>query len=187
MIALFTESFLFWLLCVGFAAGFTFALWVGTRRKSMLILGLSATLATTFLGAFCLCCVETDRKAVRRTVEALAAAVDADDVDATLALVSPTALKTRFKARAHMGLARIEWAKVRDLEIVEINRYTSPPRALVRFRGSVGGRVSGFDASRFTVVVDFSEVELREEEPGVWRVTDRCRFSYPGYSGEINF
>lgn len=187
MIALFTESLLFWLLCVGFAAGFGFALWLGTRRKRTLILGLGATLATACLGAFCLCCVETDRKAVRRTIDALAVAVDADDVDATLALVSPTAFKTRLKARAHMGLARIEWAKVRDLEIVEINRYTSPPRAVVRFRGSVGGRVAGFDSARFTVVVDFSEVELREEEPGVWRVTDRCHFSYPGYSGEISF
>ena len=187
MIALFTESFLFWLLCVGFAAVFSFALWTGTRRKPLLILGLCATLTTAFLGAFCLYGVETDRKAVRRTVEALADAVDRDDVDAALELVSATAFKTRFKARAHMGLARIEWAKVRDLKIVEINRHMSPPRAVVRFRGSVGGRISGFDASRFTVVVDFSEVELREEEPGVWRVTDRCHFSYPGYSGEINF
>lgn len=185
MLALLTESVFFWSVCVAFAAIFSFVLGKATNHKSLLFLGLTATLATALLGAFCVFCVETDRKAVRRTVLALGEAVGQDDVDATLNFVSPTALKTRLKARAHMALAEIEWAKVRDLEIVEINRYTSPPRALVRFRGSVGGRVVGFDSAKFTVVVDFSEVELREEEPGVWRVTDRCRFSYPGYSGEI--
>ncbi len=185
MIALLTESVFFWSVCVAFAAGFTLATWLGTRRKASLFIGLAATFATAALGAVCLFCVETDRKAVRRTVLALAEAVGRDDVDATLSLVSPSALKTRLKARTHMALAEIERAKVRDLEIVEINRFTSPPRAVVRFRGSVGGRVLGFDAAKFAVVVDFSEVELREEEPGVWRVSDRCRFGYPGYSGEI--
>lgn len=185
--ALLTENVFFWGVCVAFAAGFSLALWLGTRRKTALILGLAVVLTTSILGAVCLFYVETDRKAVRRTVLALGEAVGQDDVDATLSLVSPTALKTRLKARAHMALAEIEWAKVRDLEIVEINRHMSPPRAVVRFRGSVGGRVVGFDSAKFTVVVDFSEVELREEEPGVWRVTDRCRFSYPGYSGEISF
>lgn len=186
MLAPLTESVFFWSVCVAFAAGFTLATWLGTRRKSLLFFGLTLTLITATFGAICLFYVETDRKAVRRTVLALADAVGRDDVDATLSLVSSSALKTRFKARTHMALAEIEWAKVRDLEIVEINRYTSPPRAVVRFRGSVGGSVLSFDSAKFTVLVNFSEVELREEEPGVWRVTDRCKFSYPGYSGEIS-
>lgn len=184
MLATLTESVVFWAVCVAFAAVFSLALGRATNRKSLTLVGLGATLATAALGAFCLFCVDTDRKAVRRTVSSLVEAVGRDDVEATLRHVSPNALKTRLKARSHMGLARIEWAKVRDLKILEINRFTSPSRAVVRFRGSVGGLVVG-DAAKFTVVVEFSEVELREEEPGVWRVTDRCRFSYPGFSGEL--
>ncbi|MBQ9128516.1 MAG: hypothetical protein IJY15_12250, partial [Thermoguttaceae bacterium] len=105
---LLTENVFFWGVCVAFAAIFSFVLGKATNRKSLLFLGLTATLTTAFLGAICLFYLETDRKAVRRTVLALGEAVGQDDVDATLSLVSPTALKTRLKARAHMALAEIE-------------------------------------------------------------------------------
>ena len=71
MLALLTESVFFWSVCVAFAAIFSFVLGKATNRKSLLFLGLTATLATALLGAFCDFCVETDRKAVRRMTPAV--------------------------------------------------------------------------------------------------------------------
>ncbi|MDO5552310.1 MAG: hypothetical protein Q4G68_00985 [Planctomycetia bacterium] len=125
-------------------------------------------------------CVQTDRKQVRTTIAQLAEAIAANDVNKVLTFVDEDAYDTMEKAKSHMGTATIEWAKVRDFRVVNINYFTPEPLAIVSFRGSVGGKAKGLDVP-FTVVVQFTEVELIKNADGKWRVTDNCRFSYPGY------
>ncbi|MBR5627162.1 MAG: nuclear transport factor 2 family protein [Thermoguttaceae bacterium] len=160
-----------------------FALYRATANYSVLSTCLVLAVISWGLGVVLVYYVKTDRKEIRHTVQGLADAIAENDLEKVLSYVAEDAVKTRQLAQYHLELATIEWTKVRDFKIVNINYYTAPPTATVSFRGSVSGNagVSGVLETQFTVVVNFTEVGLVKESDNKWRVTDRCVFDYPGY------
>ena len=184
MTTLLTESILFWLGVASACAFSGFALSTGLAKRRYAVGGVCAALCLSALGVVLVYFVDTDAKSVRRSIDGLVDAVGRDDVEGVLAFVAPNANRTRRLATFNMGLADVERAKISDFKVLEITRTTSPPRARVSLRGVVAGKASSVETYPFTVVVDFTKVELRLGLDGVWRVTDECEFHYPGYSTE---
>ena len=179
---IFLENSWIWL---ALAATIFIVAWVMFQQSGKLKpLAIGATVAALVLalGFVLVFCVETDRQKVVRTINALADAIAENDVEKVCSHLEPEAAQLKSEAKRHMGLANIEWTKVRDLKIGKINYYTSPASVSAAFRGTVGGRVRQYDAP-FTVVVQFTDVLLREGDDGKWYVTDQCVFSYPGFEG----
>ena len=181
MSAFFLESGWFWGILSIFLAFVGFAGSRGTGKKAFLFGGVGAGILTAALGAYLVLGVPTDRKAVRASIDGLAVAIANNDVDGVLKFVSQDASRTRRLANYQLRLAKIEWTKVRDYKLLELNHHMSPPRALVRFRGTVSGTAGALEGASFTVVVEFTSVELRKDSDGIWRVTDNCEFNYPGF------
>jgi hypothetical protein len=113
--------------------------------------------------------VVTDRKAISNTLDAAAAAVEANDVKGLLECVSPSAGEIRNGA--HQVFERFEFRKARihSLEIT-INRLTSPPTATVNFQaiGNAKDRLGQYPYSGFAESVS---VTLRHEQ-GRWLLAD---------------
>lgn len=165
------------------AAVIGWAFFQNSGHVKSLILGIGAAIFLLTLGLTLVYGVQTDRKKVIQTVYDLAAAIADNSVDKVCSHIEPEARETIAKAKHHMGLVKIEWTKVRDLKVGKVNYYTSPPSAVVAFRGTVGGRVLVYDMP-FTVQVQFTEILFRQGADGKWYVTDQCKFVYPGYDGK---
>ena len=93
----------------------------------------------TFMGLGLERLVLTDREAVEDTLDACAAAVEANDLDRLLQYISPTAPKTQNDARFVLGEVEVRKARINNLEIT-VNRLTSPPTAKAKFRARGTGR-----------------------------------------------
>ncbi len=78
----------------------------------------------------------TEREEVEETLDGIAAALEANDLDAVLRYVSPQAEQTRQRAAWAMGIVTIRDVRMRNRE-VRINRLTSPPTAEVQFNGTL--------------------------------------------------
>jgi hypothetical protein len=78
--------------------------------------------------------VVTDRERIEETLYGAAEALEADDVEAVLDNLSPTAETLRSEVRRRMQSFKIEEATVADLRI-EFSPLELPPRAMARFMG----------------------------------------------------
>lgn len=83
--------------------------------------------------------VVTDREAVTGTLNACAAAAQANDINRLLRYVSPSAKETQAFARTVLDRVEIHKAKLNDLEIT-FNRQASPPAANAKFLAIGAGR-----------------------------------------------
>jgi hypothetical protein len=113
--------------------------------------------------------VVTDRKAIINTLDAAAAAVEANNLNGVLDCLSPSAEQIRSDSRRALDRFEFRMARIHDLEIV-INRLTSPPTAKVTFRAVGNGR----DRRGEIPYQGFAEtvtVTLRQEH-GRWLVAD---------------
>jgi hypothetical protein len=123
----------------------------------------------TLLGLVVERLVVTDREAVADTLDAAAAAVEANDLERLLSYISPTAQRPQADSRFVLGRFEVSKARVRNLE-VSINRLTSPPTAKAKFTAFGQGRdrqgVFPYQAYSQQVIV-----ELRLEGDR-WLVTD---------------
>ena len=113
--------------------------------------------------------VLTDREAVEDTLDACAAAVEANDLDRLLGHISPTAPKTQDDARFVLSRVDVRKARINNLEI-KVNRLTSPPTAKAKFRalGTGRDRKGEFPYRGYTTKV---VVNLRREGDH-WRIAD---------------
>jgi hypothetical protein len=81
--------------------------------------------------------VVTEREAVEQTLEAVAQALESNDLEAVLAHLSPEAASIRAAAMTYLPGVRVSDANVgNDLEVT-INRLTSPPTARAEFTGRI--------------------------------------------------
>lgn len=184
MIPLLTEHLWVWIVAGGFVFAIGAILFSQSGNIKAFIVFSGCALLILGLGVFLVRFVKTDRKEIKKTIYELADAVERNDLPGVLDRIDGAAGKTIAKATHHLGLARIESAKVSLFSIKNVNRYTSPPTATVVFNGAVRGNVSVSSiASDFVIVVHFESVELAKSSDGRWRVTDHCRFKYPGYDG----
>ena len=109
-----------------------------TGRGMLLFIMAGAALATLAgLGVERL--VVTERERVMQTIDGIAAAVQANDLDAALGFISPSAKDTQDQARRVHDYVEVSHLRVRNLE-VGINRLTSPPTAKAAFNVMVTGR-----------------------------------------------
>ncbi|MEX2138521.1 MAG: hypothetical protein WD894_04630 [Pirellulales bacterium] len=92
--------------------------------------------------------VVTDRELIEDTVYGAAAALEANDVDATLEYLSTTAEPLRSEVRRRMPLLKIEEARVADLRI-EFSPLELPPKAIATFLGVLKFQASGVPYDRF--------------------------------------
>lgn len=108
-------------------------------RTTAALVGVLAVVLVTALLLLVEWLIVTPREAVERTLYALAAAVEANDVPATLALIAPTASQVRSDAETQMPLVRIEKARVVNSPQIDLNSPDDPTAAVVRFRALVQG------------------------------------------------
>lgn len=175
------ESFLFWSIAGTCVLVFGYALSQATGKRWFTFAGLGAGALTVAVGAFLVYFVKTDEKLIRESISAIENSVRNNDPDGVLKYVSEKAFKTRMLVDQNLRSVEIESAKVSNFKILELNRTTSPPRAIVSLRGSAKGKVNvsgggllvmSVGPYPFNGIADFSTVELRREQDGVWRVTD---------------
>lgn len=115
-----------------FAFGFFVAFLKTGRGLYLLWLGAVAlvSLALVLVERY----VVTDRERIEETLFGAAEALEADDIEAVLDYLSPTAEPLRSEVRSRMRSLKIEEATVADLRI-EFSPLELPPRALARFLG----------------------------------------------------
>jgi hypothetical protein len=114
------------------ACGYVF---VNTRKKGALIgMGVALVLTLTVLAIERF--IETPREQVETTLEGLADALEANDVEGAVKYLDPKAEKTIDRARWAMSRFEIVRAKISNLEI-EMNETMSPPAAHVKFTGTI--------------------------------------------------
>jgi hypothetical protein len=135
---IFVESPWFWMLS-GLAIEAALAIALLRSQRGSLIWAMLGVAVLTLAGLGLERFVVTDREAVAMTLDAGAAAAEANDLNRLLACIAPDAQKPRNFARWVLSQATLQEARVRDLE-VSINRLTSPPTARARFMAVGRGR-----------------------------------------------
>jgi hypothetical protein len=145
----------------------------GQGRLLWAMLGVGAVV---LLGLLVERLIVTDREAITNTLDAAAAAVEANNLDRLLETVSPSAQRTRTGARLVLGRFEFSKGRITDLEIT-VNGLTSPPSAKTKFRaiGKAHDRVGESPYEGFAVPVT---VELHREN-GRWLIGD---FTAEGYT-----
>ena len=156
------------LLVVGvLVEAFLVALLYATQKKLILI-PIAVVLVLVIGGILIERAVVTEREEVEDTIDQVAAALRANDVDAVLSHLSKSAGESRSRARWALDRLQINGAKVSGLEIT-INSLTSPPSAKAKFSG-----VIKFDDRKkefpYRVYDSKFEFELRKEG-NRWMVT----------------
>lgn len=116
------------------------------------------------------------REEIAATIDAIAKAAAKNDVDRVLERVSNDAPETRALLKENGKAVKLREAVVSELRIDSLDLDATPPRALVSFRATAKGTAIARPTPirlPFLVESDFSDVELRREDDGVWRVQDR--------------
>lgn len=165
------ENFLLWTLIGGSLAIAGFAVAQGLAKRVYLFAGVGLGAATIALGAILVFAVDTPRKAIKRTVYGVEAALRNNDPAGVSALLASNSLILRRVVENELPHVKIERANVSEFKIEEINMTTAPPRAKVSCRGTLVGNAGG--DYPFTAVERFQSIELRLEQDGVWRITDK--------------
>ena len=112
--------------------------------------------------------VVTEREEVETALYGLAGAMEANDKNAAVALLSPSAAETRARAEWAFARFEIKQANISNLEI-EINNLTSPPSATAQFDGFIQvhdrKETIPYNAQNFYFTVHF------EKEDDRWLIT----------------
>jgi hypothetical protein len=150
---------------------------LNTRHKAVLV-AMAVVLLISIGGVALEKWWVTDREEIEATLDALADALEANDLELVRSLIAPDAEQARTLAAVNMALVTIKSAKVRNLE-VQINRLASPPTAETRFLGNfdcegkaVMGNMMVVPDSRY--LLDF-EADFHLID-GRWLVSDNIKF-----------
>ena len=150
---------------------------LNTRRKSVLV-AIVAVLLIAAGGVALEKWWVTDREQIEATLNGIAGALEANDLELVYTFIAPDAEKTRTLAAVNMALVTVKSAKVRNLE-VQVNLLTSPPVAETRFMGNfdcegkavMGNMVPVADAR---YLLDFeADFHLINDR---WMVSDNVKF-----------
>ncbi len=165
------------IVCGIFVEAILAVVFVNTRRKSVLV-AMAVVLLLAAGGVALEKWWVTDREEIESTLNEIADALEANDLERVLSFIAPDAEETPGLARIYMALVTVKSAKVRNLE-VEINRLTSPPVAKTRFMGNVdceGNAVMGnmMQVPDRKYLLDFEAEFLLIE--GRWMVGDEVKF-----------
>ena len=132
--SLFLDYLWIWIVLT-FVVGICGYVWyVNDKRGRNLTIAIVAPILTLALGLSLYYGVDTDRKSIVRMLDALIAAVEADDAEKVGEFISPKAENIRQFARTQMGTVRVSQSKYHSLKI-EVNDAAQPPIATVQFTG----------------------------------------------------
>jgi len=113
--------------------------------------------------------VVTDREKIANAIYAGAAAAQANNLDAIVDLISPSAADVRAEARRWVGQARLDEVTVAAMDVT-LDRAANPPTGVARFRvfarGQIVGRAGALPGTYFGILT----VHFRREGDH-WLVT----------------
>lgn len=142
--------------------------WLQTRVQALLYATLAAVVVTGLLLAV-EHWVETDQERVAKTLHEIAAAVERNDLQATLRYAASGADEARARVEAEFPRYHFERVSIKHNLEVKINYDRQPPEATATFNVVVVGTAKSL-AGTFHVP-RFVEVKLVEQN-GHWRVSD---------------
>ena len=133
-------------------------------RRAALLWAMGGALVVTGLLLLTEWAVVTDVESVEYTLEAVAAALEINDVEQVLAHVAPDAGRLRAAIGTYVPRIKISDAKVgRDLKVT-VNHLTQPPTARAVFTGRITGESrnpsSGYPYDNF---LQRFAIKLRQE------------------------
>ena len=176
-------SFLFehvwiWVVLAAVVFFIGYSIFINDKKNRTLLTTVIAT-AVVLIGGIALeRSIETDREAIRRTLNEIAAAIKADDIETVKTHIAPDASHLRGLATYGMAEANLSAVWFSNVEI-KVNDLTVPTTAELRFVVAFRGRGKGnspfvssdfefFDRYRFTV--------LFEKHGDRWLATDDILF-----------
>jgi len=130
--SLFLDYLWIWIVltfCVGICG---YVWYVNNQSRRNLYIAFALPIFTFALGLTLYYGVDTNRKSITRTLNALIAAVERDDSEDVCKFISPKAEEVQKFTREKMRLISISRTKYHNLKI-SINDAASPPVADVRF------------------------------------------------------
>jgi hypothetical protein len=161
------NSFAIWALGAIALAGALAVFWETRAPKALAAIGIIILITAGLLVTEWI--IETPREAVTRTLKELAATVEANDVNGTLAFLSPKAAKMRADVEKLMPEVQIEMARIINGPEVEFNQADNPTQAVARLRGAIRGKVK--NTSMQGTVPDDLQVTL-EYDGQRWLISD---------------
>lgn len=170
MEAFFFENPLWLGICGAFVTIVAVVLWVQTGTRSAAVSAVVACLLTILLVLVSLR-VETDREKLIRTINAVAEAVESNDLERVLRHVSPNATQGLRRARQELPQYTFREARMTRLKSILVNRNSTPPTAIAEFSVivDVGAGGSGTRIPRFVKAYFI-------EDAGRWLVRDYEHF-----------
>ena len=162
----------------------SFSWYLNNQKVRNLVIAVLLSILPLALGLTLYYGVDTDQKTITRTLNALIAAVERDDLDAVCQFIHPKAEEPLQLAKVQMNFIAISRAKYRDLQI-EVNDATSPPTAKVRFsvffywKTKMPNDILTIDKP-IPENVRF-ELELVKTKTQSWLLTDKFRYFRPNF------
>jgi hypothetical protein len=155
-------------ICIGVVAEVLLAIILWRTGRGRLLWAMLGVAAFVLLGVLVEWLVVTDREAIKNTLAAGAAALEANNLDRLLDCMSPGSRQPRDDARWVLHRVQVESARFANLEIT-FGPGGKPPTAKARFMAIVKGRDRQgeipYQAFVHWVVVDF------RPERGRWLAT----------------
>jgi hypothetical protein len=115
--------------------------------RGVYLLWLGAVILATMICVGIERYVVTDREMVEETLNGAASAVEANDVDQTLAYVANDAVALREEIRSRLPRLRIEEVRMADVTI-DFSPLELPPKAIARFLGIAKFKADGVPYDR---------------------------------------
>ena len=186
--SLFLDNLWIWIVLT-FIVGICGYVWfLHDPQRRTFIIAVVMTLLTLALGLTLYYGVDTDRKSIICTLNALIAAVEQDDYETVCQFLSPKADKVRQTAGQGMRMVNISRARYSKLEIT-INEATSPPSAhiafTIHFYWQNKAPIEGMSVSQPVADIvrfEFEMVKTQSRSPE-WQITNKfnfhSRFGFP--------
>jgi len=136
--------------------------------RGALLWAMFGLFAFVILGVLVERIVVTEREQVEMTLDGITSALEANDINRLLSLVSSEAVQTRQRAAWAMGRIEVQSARIYKLEIT-VNQLTSPHTAKASFFGHISYRDRQGEIPYNNYGSNFV-VDLRKEND-IWVVT----------------
>lgn len=120
----------------------------------------------------------TDSRRLHRTILDLAEAVASNDIDRGVTFFDPEAVSRVRQYRQYAQLATVQRVRISQFRVKSINKFTTPPTALVSFNSGCTARDNRFGMVSSFIIV-FDQVELIQDAEKNWKVTDRIEYHVP--------
>lgn len=123
-----------WLIAAGIVVEAVLAVILLRTGRGAVLFAMGAVFALVLVGVAAERLIVTEPEEVESALDAVATALEANDVPTVLSYLAPEASQIRDTVERELPRLTITEAKIRDLD-VKINRLTSPATAEARFRG----------------------------------------------------